>query len=82
MMHIKCKLDKSPLHGVGVFTEENVKKGNVIYTESPLLDVNITKEQFDSLTEKEKGEVGYFGFWIEDRKVWHVDFSIIKFVNH
>jgi len=82
MMHIKYKLDKSKLHRIGFFTQEDLKKGQVVYTASPLLDVNITRKQFDSLDEKEKAEIKYWGFWDESNNVWHVDFDNSKFINH
>lgn len=82
MIHIKYKIDKSKIHGVGLFTKENLKKGQVVYTASPILDVDISQEQFDSLDEKEKREVRYWGFWDEPNNVWHVDFDNSKFINH
>ena len=56
MIYIKYKLDKSKFHGIGLFTDEDLKKGQLVYTASPLLDVNITREQFDQLDEKEMTE--------------------------
>ncbi len=82
MIHIKYKLDKSNLHGIGLFTEEDIKKGQVVYSSSPVLDVNISQEQFDSLDEKEKREIRFWGFWDEPNNVWHVDFDSSKFINH
>jgi SET domain-containing protein len=82
MIHIQYKLDKSKYHGIGLFADQNIKKGQLIYTASPTLDLNITKEQFDSLNEVEQKEVKYWGFWIEQDKVWHVDFDVSKFINH
>lgn len=82
MIHVKYKLDKSDNHGIGLFAGEDIQKGQLIYTASPVLDLNITQEQFDSLNEKEKEEVRYWGFWIEEEKVWHVDFDVSKFINH
>ena len=82
MIHIKYKLDVSPLHGVGMFAAQDIAKGALIYTPSPLLDVNITQEQFDSLDEKEKRELRWWGFWDEPSKRWHVDFDVTHFVNH
>src|SRR4030042_4534753 len=82
MMHIKYKLDKSKLHGIGLFTTESLKKGQVVYTASPVLDVNITQEQFDSLDEREKKEIKYWGFWDKPNNVWHVDFDNSKFIDH
>ena len=82
MLHIKYKLKESSLHGIGLFADEKIEKGLVVYTASPLLDVNITRAQFASLEENEKKEVGYWGFWNEPNNVWHVDFDVSKFINH
>jgi len=82
MIHIKYKLGKSKLHGIGLFTDENLKKGQIVYTASPLLDVDISKKQFDSLDRKEQREIKYWGFWDELNNVWHVDFDNSKFINH
>jgi SET domain-containing protein len=82
MIHIKYKLDTSTLHGIGFFADEDIKKGVVIYTASPKLDLNITNDIFESLDQKEKDEILYWGFWIETDKVWHVDFDNSKFINH
>jgi len=82
MMHIKYKLDRSRHHGVGLFAGQDIQKGQLIYTASPSLDVNITKAQFDLLDFKEQQEVRYWGFWVEKDKVWHVDFDVSKFINH
>jgi len=82
MIHIKYKLNKSKLHGIGLFADEDVRKGQLVYSASPLLDVNISQEQFDSLDEKEKREIKYWGFWDMQNNVWHVDFDNSKFINH
>ncbi len=82
MIHIKYKLDKSVNHGIGLFTDENLKSGQLIYTASPLLDVNINQDQFDSLNENEKNEIRWWGFKIENENIWHVDFDVSKFINH
>jgi len=82
MIHIKYKLDKSKFHGIGLFADQDVKKSDLIYSASPALDLNISQEKFDALTDNEKEEIKYWGFWIEADKVWHVDFDNSKFLNH
>ena len=82
MIHIEYKIDKSRRHGVGLFTTENLKKEQLVYTASPLLDVDISQKEYDSLDEKEKREIRYWGFWIKEDKVWHVDFDVSRFINH
>lgn len=82
MIHIEYKLDKSENHGIGLFANMDLTKGQLIYTASPLLDLNITEEQFNSLDEKEKTEVRWWGFHIPDQHLWHVDFDVSKFITH
>ncbi len=82
MIHIKYKLDRSATHGIGIFANQDIQKGQLSYTVSPGLDVDITQAQFDSLKEEEKGKIKYWGYWFEPKKVWHVDFDHIHFINH
>ena len=82
MIHIQYKLDRSELHGIGLFTDEDLKTGQLIYTASPQLDLNLSERQFESLNDKEKQEVRWWGFQIPGTKQWHVDFDVSKFVNH
>ena len=82
MMHINYKLDKSDHHGIGLFTNEDLESGQLVYTASPLLDLNITQEEFDSLSAAEQKEVQWWGFFDEPTQKWHVDFDVSKFINH
>lgn len=75
-------MDKSDKHGIGLFADEDLKEGQLIYTASPLLDVNLTQEQFDALSEREKEEFRWWGFFDEPSQRWHVDFDVSKFINH
>lgn len=82
MIHFNYKLKASDLHGVGLFTDEPLAKGQLLYTASPLLDLNITPKQFDTLDEKEKKEILWWGFFDQPSQMWHVDFDVSKFINH
>jgi len=82
MIHIEYKLKASEVHGIGFFTDEDLVKGQLIYTASTLLDVNISQVEFSSLDPKEQYEVLYWGFWDKSNNVWHVDFDNSKFINH
>ena len=82
MIHIKYKLDKSSQHGIGLFAREAIPKGTLIYSASPQLDVNLTQEQFNLLSEMEKEEVRWWGFFDEASSKWHVDFDVSRFINH
>jgi SET domain-containing protein len=82
MIHITYNLKTSDLHGIGLFAGENIKQGQLIYTASPLLDLNITQQQFDSLNKKEQDEILWWGFFDQPSQMWHVDFDVSKFINH
>lgn len=81
-MYVRYKLKTSNLHGVGLFSDQYIAKGDAIYTASPLLDIDLTQEQFNSLDEKEKDEIQWWGFFDKPRNRWHVDFDVSKFINH
>ncbi len=75
---IKC----SPIHGIGLFTKQNVKMGELIARASPQLDVDVSALIFDSLDSKEQAEILYWGFYDPLRDTYHVAFDKIKFLNH
>ncbi len=82
MIHIQYRLDKSHKHGIGLFANQDIQAGELVYSASPKLDLNISQETFESLKSGEQEEIRYWGFWIEENKVWHVDFDMSKFINH
>jgi hypothetical protein len=51
-------------------------------TPSPLLDVDITQEEFETLTPNEQREVKYYGYWNKKTNKWHVAFDAIRILNH
>lgn len=82
MMHITYTILESDTHGVGVFVEENVPQGARIYTPSPLLDVDLTQEEFESLDQREQKEVQYYGYFHKPSVCWHVAYDAIRMMNH
>lgn len=82
MIHINYYIGKSELEGVGLFTKENLKKGDLIYTPSPLLDVDIDQLEFDNLKPQEQKEVEYYGYFHSKTQKWHVAYDAIRLLNH
>ena len=81
-MHIRYELKPSIHHGIGLFSGEDIKERQLIYSEGPELDVNLTIEKFNTLSEPEEKEVQYWGYWNKEKGVWHVDFDSSRFINH
>ena len=82
MIHIAYKVESSPTHGIGLFATQSISRGDLIYTPTPLLDVDITKQQFDQLSDMEKKEVVYYGYFHKKTQRWHVAFDAIRVLNH
>lgn len=82
MIHILYKIKSSDTHGIGLFADQNIKADDLIYTPSALLDVDITQEEFEGLTQNEKREVEYYGYFNKKTSRWHVAFDSIRILNH
>lgn len=81
MIHINYKIATSPIHGIGLFTDQDIKAGDLIYTPSSL-DVDISSDQFEKLSDSEKCEVMYYGYFNEYTNNYHVAFDAIRILNH
>jgi SET domain-containing protein len=49
MLYIDTYLDKSKIHGVGVFSKENVNKGEQIKEERPEFEIEFNKDKLPSM---------------------------------
>ena len=59
MLLIKTYLDKSPIHGIGVFADEFIKKGTLVWKFNPLIDIILTPEQRQKLPEVTRDFINY-----------------------
>jgi uncharacterized protein len=49
MLLVKTYLDRSRIHGVGLFAAERITKGTVVWRLNPLIDTQLTEAQIASL---------------------------------
>lgn len=82
MIYITYKIKPSGTHGIGLFADQNIKSGELIYTPTPLLDVDISQQEFDTLTPSEQRELKYYGYYNKKTSKWHVAFDAIRILNH
>ena len=52
MITVKSYLDKSKVHGIGVFADTEIKKGTVVWKFNPLVDLVFTKNKWFRLKNK------------------------------
>jgi len=82
MIAIGHEVKASSIHGVGLFTKQDINQGVLIAKASPKLDLNISFDIFDSLDDKEKAKILYWGYFDARLGRYHVDFDDTRFINH
>ncbi|MFA6476461.1 MAG: SET domain-containing protein [Candidatus Paceibacterota bacterium] len=76
----KTYLDKSTIQGIGLFSDEDIKKGELVYKHSPKLQQVLTPEELNLLEKDEKKTFTHYGYLWEGK--WYLDFDDIRFLNH
>lgn len=82
MFHVKTKLGKSTIHGIGLFANQSISKGSKIYSINETLDLVISCGTFDSLSADEQQTISHFGYFDKKLDNWHLSFDNIRFCNH
>ena len=82
MFYVKIKIKESKIHGLGIFADENINKGNKIYQENLILDLLLSKKEFSALSKNEQNTIKHYGYFDKLRKKWHLAFDDIRFCNH
>ncbi len=82
MVIVPTYLDKSTIHGFGVFAGEFIPKGTKVWEFHPLFDITLTEEEFEQLPPSVKQEVGIHLYQPEDGGALHYESTIGKYMNH
>jgi len=82
MFKIKYFLDKSQIHGIGLFANQNIQEGNIVYVHNKDLDKIISQDEFERLELEEKRIFKHYGYFNPQEGVWRLDHDDIRFCNH
>lgn len=82
MIKVKTYLEKSKIHGFGLFAKEKIKAGSLVYKPSPGLDIKIKIKDFKKLDKYSKEQIKHYGFLTKDKKFYLLAFDNIRFCNH
>ena len=82
MFIIKTYIDKSNIHGNGVFAGENIKKGQVVWKFNKVLDKKISVKTFNSLEENIKYFVEKNGYLDSKNKFYFISGDNDIYSNH
>lgn len=76
----KTHLGASSVQGIGLFADEPVPRGTVVYTHSPQFQHVLTQEELDALPKNEQQTFEHYGYKRNGK--WYLDFDDIRFLNH
>lgn len=90
MLQIKTKVNKSKIHGFGLFADEFVPKGALIWKFTPGFDQKFTEEQVEELSKSKLNKISklkkkYFekyAYWCEKHNKYIFPIDDAKYFNH
>jgi len=83
MITIKTKLDKSSIAGIGLFADQDILKGEVVWKMNSLSILKITPNEYNNLSQIEKDfiqEKDYF--WVDEHGNYMIPIDDSRFINH
>lgn len=80
MLLIKTYLDKSKIHGIGLFAAEDILPGRTIWKEG--FELTYTPEDFENLAEAEKEFIREWGWLDKNDNLYHLPLDNDRFINH
>jgi SET domain-containing protein len=84
MLQIKTSLSNSPINGIGLFAEENVQKGKIVWTFNPLVDLVFRPDEWNDLQKKISkdsfNQIKKYAYKENNRYILCVDNA--QFMNH
>lgn len=82
MLTVKTYIDRSSIHGFGLFAGEFIPKDTLIWELNRELDLIISQEKYEKLSAVVKEHFDRFAYYSEGCGGWVLCFDNAKFVNH
>lgn len=80
MLQIRTYLDKSNINGIGVFADENIKTGSLVWRFNPNIDKILNDKDTFSTVEKEF--IKKYAYFDKQLNTWILSSDNDKFTNH
>jgi SET domain-containing protein len=82
MIIVPTVLDKSPIHGFGVFAVAHIPKGAKVWEFNPLFDIKMSEEEFEALEPSAKAEIEIHLYQPEEGGALYYESTMGKYMNH
>ncbi len=82
MLVVRTYLEKSPIHGFGIFAREPVTRGSLVWQFHEKLDIKFTPEEFEKLPASVKEEIEWHMYEPEEGGPFYYEATMGKYMNH
>ena len=82
MLLVKTYLSKSKIQGIGLFADEFIPKGKLIWKLVPKFDLILKKKDINKLPKIAKSFVLHYGYYNDKEGGWIICVDNSRFMNH
>lgn len=82
MIIVPTYLEKSGIHGFGVFAVDHIRKGAKVWEFNPLFDIRITEDEFEKLPPSVKQEIEIHIYQPDKGGILYYESTMGKYMNH
>jgi len=82
MMTVHTKLAPSPLAGIGLFADEDIPKGTVVWKFNPTIDLLLSEDKIKSLSDAAQRQVHNYAYFDEQDGAYILCGDDARFFNH
>lgn len=82
MLCIKTKIQKSKIHGIGLFADEDIAKGTLVWQFEPKIDLMLSQVEVDFLSEDSKKQFLNYAFFDKGTGKYVLCGDDARFFNH
>ena len=82
MLLIKTKLDVSPIHGIGLFADEFIAEGTIIWKFNDLIDLRFAEDRIEQLAESAREQIKKYSYREKHSGLYVLCGDDARFFNH
>lgn len=82
MLYVKTKIKINKSHKIGLFADQFIKQGTIIWKFTPGFDVKYTREQYKKLPKKAREYLDEYSWLSKKNKVYYFAIDNGQYFNH
>ena len=82
MFLVKTLLKPSRIHGIGVFADQDIKKGTLVWRFDPQFDIIFDSKQMALMPEAKKNFIMGYGYLSKETNKYILSIDNARFLNH